>query len=116
MDPIQEAIKYIESREARDNFSYRKVAKIFGVDRTTLSRRHQGTQQPRGTEAAKHRRNLNPQQEDELISFVEGQTRDGVPPTRSILKKFASAVAQHEVSDSWVTQFQHRHPDELISK
>jgi transposase-like protein len=100
MDPIQEAIKYIESRESGDKFSYRQVAKIFGVNRTTLSRRHRGAQQPRGTEAAEHRQNLNPQQEDELISFVEGQTRDGVPPTRSILKNFGSAVAQHEVSDS----------------
>jgi transposase-like protein len=100
MDPIQEAIKYIESREAGDKFSYRQVAKIFGVDRTTLSRRHWGAQQPRGTEAAEHQRNLNPQQEDKLIGFVEGQTRDGVPPTRSILKNFGSAVAQHKVSDS----------------
>jgi hypothetical protein len=103
MDPIQDAIEYIESREAGDKFSYRQVAKIFGVDRTTLSRRHQGAQQPWGTEAAEHRRNLNPQQEDKLIGFVEGQTRDGVPPTRSVLKNFGSAVAQHKVLDSWVT-------------
>jgi AraC-like DNA-binding protein len=44
IDPIQEAIEYIESRKARDNFSYRQVAKIFGVNRTTLSRRHKGLQ------------------------------------------------------------------------
>jgi hypothetical protein len=103
-------------RKTGDKFSYQQVAKIFGVNRTTLLRRHQGAQQPRGTEAAEHQRNLNPQQEDELIGFIEGQTRDGVPPTRSILRNFGSAVAQHEVSDSWVTQFQHRHADELISK
>jgi transcriptional regulator with XRE-family HTH domain len=116
MDPIQEAIEYIKSREAGDKFSYRQVAKKFGVNRTTLSRRHKGSQQPRGTEAAEHRRNLNPQQEDELISYIQGQTRAGVPPTRSILKNFGSVIAQHEVSDSWVTRLQHRYPDELISK
>jgi hypothetical protein len=33
MDPIQEAIECIESREAGDDFSYRQVAKKFGVDR-----------------------------------------------------------------------------------
>jgi hypothetical protein len=50
MDPIQEAIEYIESREAGDSFSYRQVLKIFGVNRTTLSRRHKGSQ---GTREAK---------------------------------------------------------------
>ena len=100
MDPIQEAIDYIESREARDKFSYRQVAKMFRVDRTTLSRRHKGSQQPRGTKAAEHRRNLNLQQEDKLIRYIEGQTRAGVPPTRSILKNFGSAVTQHKVLDS----------------
>ena len=100
MDPIQEATEYIESRESGDKFSYRQVAKIFGVDRTTLSRRHRGAQRPRDTQAAEDRRNLNPQQEDELIGYIEGPTRDGVPPTRSILRNFGTAVAQHEVSDS----------------
>jgi hypothetical protein len=44
MTPIQEAIAYIGSRESGDKFSDRQVAKIFGVDRTTLSRRHEGVQ------------------------------------------------------------------------
>jgi DNA invertase Pin-like site-specific DNA recombinase len=42
MDPIQEAIKAIKSREEGVSFSYREVAKQFGVSRATLSRRHQG--------------------------------------------------------------------------
>ena len=67
MDPIQEAIEYIESREAGDKFSYRQVAKRFGVDRTTLSRRHKGAQPSKATQAAQDRRNLNLQQEHELV-------------------------------------------------
>jgi predicted transcriptional regulator len=35
MSPIQKAIEYIKWLEAGDKFSYRKVAKEFGVDRTT---------------------------------------------------------------------------------
>jgi hypothetical protein len=31
MSPIQEAIEYIESREAGDKFSYRQVAKELGL-------------------------------------------------------------------------------------
>ena len=33
-----------------------------------------------------------------------------------MLKKFGSAVAQCEVSDSWVTRFLHRHADEITTK
>ncbi|RYN60260.1 hypothetical protein AA0118_g6522 [Alternaria tenuissima] len=95
MDLIQEAIEYIESREDGDGFSYRQVSKIFGVDRTTLSRRHK---------------------EQEVVSHIDRATRDGLPPTGSILKNFGSAVAQQEVSDSWVKRFRRRYPDKLITK
>jgi hypothetical protein len=40
MDPIQKAIEEIESREPGDNFSYNKVAVKYGVERSTLARRH----------------------------------------------------------------------------
>ena len=115
MDPIQEAIEYIESRKARDSFLYRQVLKIFGVNRTTLSRRHKGSQGTREAKIANQQR-LNPQQEEELCRHIEGATRDGLPPTRGILKNFGSAVAQQEVSDSWVRRFRRRHPDKLITK
>lgn len=59
---------------------------------------------------------LNPQQEDEVVGYIERATRDGLPPTRGIFKNFGSAVAQQEVSDSWVDRFRHRHPDELTTK
>ena len=115
MEPIQEAIEYLESREAGDNFSYRQVAKIFNVDRTTLSRRHQGKQRD---EATFHRdwQLLNPQQELQLVKYIEKCTRQGLPPNREMIKNFGSAIAQWEVSESWVTRFLHRHPDQLITK
>jgi hypothetical protein len=40
MDPIQEAIEYLELHDSEEQLSYRQVAIIFGVDRTTLLRRH----------------------------------------------------------------------------
>jgi transcriptional regulator with XRE-family HTH domain len=69
MSPIQEAIEYIESREAGDKFSYRQVAKEFGVDRTTLSRRHQGKTRSY-EEMAERQQLLNPQQEHELVLYI----------------------------------------------
>jgi transposase-like protein len=115
MDPIQEAIRYLESHEAEDDFSYREVAKEFDVDRTTLSRRHRGKQT---TDAGKaeQQAHLNPQQELELVDYIEICTRRDLPPTREMVQYFASAVAKWEVFQSWVTRFLHRHSDKLTTK
>ena len=115
MSPIQEAIEYLELHEAGDDFSYRKVAQKFGVDRTTLSRRHRGVQRSHRAQA-QHQLVLSPQQEEEIVRHIERCTRDGLPPTRSILKNFGTAVAPWEVSDSWITRFLHRHADRITTK
>lgn len=115
MDPIHEAIEYLESHKAGDNFSYREVAKKFGVDRTTLSRRHKGSQHAR-TEEARERLLLNPQQELELVRYIVKCARRGLPPTREMVANFASAIAKWEVSESWVTRFLNRHADQLTTK
>lgn len=63
MDPIQEAIEEIESCEADDDFSYRQIAKQYGVVRSTLQRRHRDQMRTRElTHLA-----LNPQHEYELV-------------------------------------------------
>jgi DNA invertase Pin-like site-specific DNA recombinase len=49
MDPIQEAIEGIESREDDASLSYLEVAKKTWVNRSTLSRRQQGKQRPNAT-------------------------------------------------------------------
>ncbi|KNG52820.1 pogo transposable [Stemphylium lycopersici] len=115
MDPIQEAIRYIESREPGDDFSYREVARKYGVDRTTLSRRHQGKRRSYKAQA-EHQRLLNLQQELELVRYIEELTRRGLPPTREMVGNFASAVANWEVSESWITRFLQRHADKLTTK
>jgi hypothetical protein len=40
----------------------------------------------------------------------------GLLPTREIVQNLGSAVAKLEVSQSWVTQFLHRHADKLTTK
>ncbi|CAE7020067.1 HTH Tnp Tc5 domain containing protein [Pyrenophora teres f. teres] len=115
MDPIEQAIKAIELRESGASFSYRAVAKMFRVDRTTLSRRHQGKTRPR-VPAHEHEQLLNPQHEEELILYIERCTSRGLPPTREIMRNFAGAIAVREVSESWVTRFLHRHNAQLNTK
>jgi len=65
MDPIQEAVEDIESRESEHKFPHREVAKRFGVDGTTMSRRHQGQQRTSATKA-NHQKLLSPRQESAL--------------------------------------------------
>jgi transposase len=115
MDPIQESIEAIEFREKSASFSYREVAKIFGVDRSTLSRRHQGKTQSY-VQVGQQQQLLNPQQELELVQYVERCTMQGLLPTREMVQNFVSAVAKWKVSESWVTRFLHRHDADLTTK
>ena len=44
MDPINVAIAAIELQELGEELSYRSVAEMYGVSRSTLARRHKGRQ------------------------------------------------------------------------
>jgi DNA-binding transcriptional regulator YhcF (GntR family) len=99
MDPIDAAIEAIESREPGASFSYRQVAKQFNINRTTLSRRHQGLARSR-ERAAANKQLLNPQQEEELVRYIEKCTERGLPPTREMVQNFAGAIAKWEASES----------------
>jgi hypothetical protein len=115
MDPIDKAIAAIKALSPKEQLSYRKAAKKFNVDCTTLARRHQGCQAPQYTQIANGRL-LNPQQESELVSYIEDLTNDGLPPTKAMVRDFASEIAQKRVGEGWVTRFVHRNQDHLISK
>lgn len=115
MDPIDEAISAIESHEDGASFSYREAAKRFGVDRTTLSRRHQGKTGSNEAQG-KAQQLLSPQQESELIKYLDKCTRRGLPPTREMMQNLAGAVAKRPVSYSWVTRFLRRHPGQIVTK
>ncbi|KAF1970743.1 hypothetical protein BU23DRAFT_581885 [Bimuria novae-zelandiae CBS 107.79] len=73
MDPIQAAIDEIESREQGEDFSYTEVATRYGINRSTLSRRHR---------------------EQELVRYIKGLTERHIPPTREMIQNFASAIAK----------------------
>jgi hypothetical protein len=115
MERIDEAIAAIESLGDGEQLSYTKAAKKLNVDRSTLARRHQGCQAPRNTTIANGRL-LNPQQEAELVTYVEQLSADGLPPTRSMIRNFASEIAHKPVGEGWVHRFVNRNKDHLISR
>nr|BBG74289.1 pogo transposable element [Alternaria alternata] len=112
MDPIQKAIEYIELLEPGDDFSYTKVAAQFGVQRSTLARRHQGVHKQRGV----LQRSLHPEREAELVRYIETLTERRLPPTKVMVQQFASQLAGKPVSEVWVKRFLRRHPNHLISR
>jgi hypothetical protein len=57
-----------------------------------------------------------PQQELELVAYREELTKRALPPTRAMIRNFASEVAEERVSESWVTRFINRNKDDLVSK
>lgn len=91
MAGIDKAIGWLELPDNTGQLSYSKVAEKFEVDRSTLVRRYKGRQAPRSTLLANGRL-LNPQQEAELVAYIEELSGDGLPPTRSMIRNFASEI------------------------
>jgi hypothetical protein len=65
---------------------------------------------------SKRQQLLNPQQEHELVLYIERCARRGLLPTREMIANFAETIMKCEVSQSWVTRFLHRHKDTLTIK
>jgi hypothetical protein len=99
MDLILSAIEFLKSRELGEHFSYIKVAAQFGVNRSTLSRRHQRVIEPLNVKNS-NQQALRPQQELELVQYIEKLTKRGLLPTREMIKNFASSIAHQQVSES----------------
>jgi hypothetical protein len=104
MGAIEDAIKAIESREPGEPFSYRKIAAIYGCSHAALSRRHRSVSTSCSTKA-QNQQALHPQQELELLRYTELLTRQGLPPTRPMIRCFASDIAKKESHKTSVTSF-----------
>ena len=114
MDPLRAALQSLKSLKLGESPNYTQVAKKYGCERSTLSRRHRGVQ---GTYAAKteNERLLTFTQEKELIIYIDGLTGRGLPPTRQMIRNFASEIAGKEAGKSWVDQFIKRHDINFVS-
>jgi hypothetical protein len=115
MSSVEAALAAIESLEPGEQFSYRKIAAEYHCNRTTLARRHQGISASREVEA-QNRRALHPHQEKELLRYIERLVSQGLPPTRSMIQRFASDIVKKELGVHWVDRFITRHEVNLISR
>jgi hypothetical protein len=115
MGAIEDAIKAIELREPGEPFSYRRIAAIYGCSHAALSQRHQSVSTSRSTKA-QNQQALHPQQELELLRYIERLTRQGLPPTRPMILRFASDIAKKELGKGWIDRYIKRHQVDLISR
>ena len=72
--------------------SIQKASIEWGVPRSTLQHRIQGTQ-PRAT-AASSRQKLSTTQEKHLVEWVQVQAALGLPPTHQQIREFAERILQ----------------------
>ena len=85
MDPINAALAAL-SLQSKPN--YTQTAKEYGVDRSTLSRRHRNIT---GSKADGYESQsfLTKQQSSVLVTYINKLTEQGLPPTIAILENFA---------------------------
>ncbi len=86
----------LESLKLSDSINYTKTAQEFSVDQNTLSRRHRGVQASRATKS-QNKQSLSPQQESELIKYIEKLSSQGLPPTHEMIRNFASEIAENYI-------------------
>ncbi|KAF7572451.1 hypothetical protein PtrM4_099510 [Pyrenophora tritici-repentis] len=115
MSLIEAALAAIESLKPRKKLVYTQIAAKYSVDRRTLARRHQGATISRDAQA-QNLQALHPQQEKELVRYIERLTRQGLPPSRPMIRRFASDITKKELGKGWVDHFIQRHDVHLISR
>lgn len=115
MPPIETALAELDSLSSDGRFTYTDVAKRHGVERSTLRRRHQAITEPRTVKVMKQQQ-LTPEQELELVSWINDETKAGMPPLGGLVREKASLLAGKEVGEGWVYRFLQRQDQYLISK
>ena len=101
MDPIEAALAALE---LQDSPNYTATAKEFGINRTTLSRRHRGLTAPKGVNTAPHAI-LSYGQRKTLSNFINDLTLRGIPPTSRMVARFAEEIGGKPVGKNWVARF-----------
>ena len=96
---LEEAFTECDTYKDAEDIPWTQISKKHGVVRSTLTRRYRRETQSREEQAIAQQK-LTPQQEEELVKYIEELTARYIPPTREMIANFASAVAQDPVSES----------------
>jgi transposase-like protein len=89
---IDEAVADLESRDPGEKVTLKEVAEKWGVNRSTLGRRWRRVIGPRSDGYAQQKA-ISLLQELELVRYITKLTKQGLPPTREMIRNFLSEVA-----------------------
>jgi hypothetical protein len=115
MAPIDEALEALKSLKIGESPNYTDYAKKYGCDRSTLSRRHRGVTRSH-TEKCENQLLLNATQEKAFIQYIDELCTRGLPPSREMIRNFASEIAGRQAGKSWVDRFIKRNQIDLITR
>lgn len=98
----------------QNGLSQRKAAKRWGIPRSTLQKRLNGSQSR--SDANEYLQRLSRQQESHLAEWVLVQSNLGLPLTRQQIQEFASRIVKQGGNDQplgkrWIDGFLRRNPE-----
>ena len=112
---MEAALASIESLGPSEKINYAKIARKFGVNRSTLSKRHRSITHSK-SDGRQQQLKLDQQHEIELIRYINRSTERRLPPNRRMIRKFAMDISGQQVGVNWVDRFLKRHADQLLFK
>jgi len=112
MAPIDDAIAAFKRPNAPPQA---EIARIYGVEPSTLSRRLRGIHTSKG-EADFNKSLLSKQQQLSLIAYINKLSDDGLAPTTAMVRNFAEEIAHQRPGRNWVSRFNKTHNTILSSK
>jgi transposase-like protein len=115
MTAIDEAIDDLKSQGSDSQNAYKAVAEKYGVVDTTLRRRYLSQTTTRATQHARQRV-LTPQQDNELLQWIQEETQGQNPPSHQLVAQKASLLAGRPVSKNWVYGFLHQYHHLILSR
>jgi hypothetical protein len=95
--------------------NYAETGKKYGIERTTLMRRHKGISTSKREATSIHHKLLTDTQEEALIDQINKLTTRGLPPTTHIVRNLAEEIIGREVNKNWTAGFVQRHSSRLKS-
>jgi hypothetical protein len=112
MAPIDDALEYLRSHQ---DTSSAEVARLFNIDRSTLSRRWRGVTTAK-VDSTDQKSHLNHTQQLTLVAYLNKLTLRGLPPTQSVVRLFAQDICHKELGKNWVRRFIKTHANQLTSE
>jgi transposase-like protein len=91
------------------------VAKLFGVNRSTLSRHARGVTMARDEYLRNCDRKLTIVQETRLVKHINVLTNRGYAPSHQMVRRFAQEIGKKSVGKNWPRKFVKRHSNILAS-